>query len=237
MEGVGLHTGKKCRLTLKPAPPGTGIIFFRTDIGEEIPASIDLVQGVTRGTTIGTGEKTVHTVEHLLSAFSALEIDNLRVELSDAEPPIADGSAREFVAMIDKAGFQEQEKEKVFYKPSHPIFYRSRDTEIIAFPDEELKITCVVHYAHPILGTQYFSLAVTPESFKKELAPARTFCFDYEVEHLLAHGLGKGGTLENAIVVGEKRIHNQTPLRFPDEFVRHKIMDLLGDIFLIGKAS
>ncbi|RLD18422.1 MAG: 3-hydroxyacyl-[acyl-carrier-protein] dehydratase FabZ [Caldiserica bacterium] len=233
IEGVGLHTGEKSRVTLKPAKSNTGIVFKKEKGDEVVPAIVENVNGVLRGTTISKDSLTFHTIEHLLAALFALGIDNLIVEMSSSEPPICDGSANEFVKLIEEAGIKELDEEKRFFYINKPIEYVNGDTRIVYVPDSDFVISCTIDYKHPFVGTQYLSLKITPENFKKEIAPSRTFCFDYEIEHLHAKGLAKGGSLENAIVIGENGIHNP-PLRFKDEFVRHKILDLIGDLSLLG---
>ncbi|MFH0948359.1 MAG: UDP-3-O-acyl-N-acetylglucosamine deacetylase [Elusimicrobiota bacterium] len=235
--GIGLHTGNNVSIKLKPATENTGIIFVRTDLPDnpKVKADISNVLTTVRGTTLGLDEKTsVHTVEHLLATLFAFDIDNLTVEMDSNEPPIADGSALPFVELIKKAGTTELSAEKKCFNLLAPVVYKNGDVLITAIPSDKFHISCTIFYNHPLLSTQFLSLDITQEIFEKEIAPARTFCFDYEIEALKNKGLAKGGSLENAVVIGEKKIF--TKLRFEDEFVRHKILDLIGDISLLGSS-
>ncbi|MBI5573318.1 MAG: UDP-3-O-[3-hydroxymyristoyl] N-acetylglucosamine deacetylase [Elusimicrobia bacterium] len=235
--GTGLHTGNNVSIKLKPATENTGIIFVRCDLPDnpKIKADISNVLTTVRGTTVGGDEKTsVHTVEHLLATLFAFDIDNLIIEMDSNEPPIADGSALPFVELIKKAGITELSAEKKCFNLKDPVVYKNGDVLITASPSDKFHISCTVIYNHPLLKTQFLSVDITPEIFEKEIAPARTFCFDYEIEALKNKGLAKGGSLENAVVIGEKKI--LTKLRFEDEFVRHKILDLIGDISLLGSS-
>lgn len=235
--GIGLHTGNNVSIKLKPAPENTGIIFVRCDLPEnpKIKADISNVLTTVRGTTVGLDEKTsVHTVEHLLSSLFAFGVDNLIIEMDSNEPPIADGSALHFVELIKKAGITELSAEKKCFNLLAPIVYKNDDVLIAATPSDKFHISCTIIYNHPLLKTQFLSLDITPEIFETEIAPARTFCFDYEIEALKNKGLAKGGSLENAVVIGAKKIF--TDMRFEDEFVRHKILDLIGDISLLGSS-
>lgn len=233
--GIGLHTANNVSIKLKPAIENTGIIFVRTDLSgnPKIKADISNVLTTVRGTTVGLDEKTsVHTVEHLLATLFAFSIDNLTIEMDSNEPPIADGSALPFIELIKKAGIVELAAEKKCFNLPETIVYKNGDVLITASPSDKFHISCTIIYNHPLLKNQFLSLDITPEIFEKEIAPARTFCFDYEIEALKNKGLAKGGSLENAVVIGEKKI--LTKLRFEDEFVRHKILDLIGDISLLG---
>jgi UDP-3-O-[3-hydroxymyristoyl] N-acetylglucosamine deacetylase/3-hydroxyacyl-[acyl-carrier-protein] dehydratase len=261
--GIGLHTGNQTTVTFKPAPTNHGIVFVRKDLPDsfEIPADIDHVVDITRGTSLGKGNVRIWTVEHLLAALSGLELDNLIVELDSNEPPVGDGSAAPFVETILQAGIEEQDSPKNYLKIETPLFYSEKDKgiDLVALPSEELRITFFVDYQSPALGSQYTFLESLEKEFIKEFAPARTFSFLHEVEMLKDQGLIKGGTLENAIVicdndinseelqrlkkkfdlkqdvfVGKTGILNDVPLRFYNEPVRHKALDLLGDLSLIG---
>lgn len=233
--GVGLHTGSTTKVTFKPAPANTGIKFIRVDQPNsgEIAADIKNLIDVKRGTNIGLGNVKVHTVEHILSALSGLGIDNAYIEINANEPPVGDGSALPFIETLQKTSIMEQDTPRQYYKLKEPVYYVHEDTSIIAVPADELKISLTIVYNHPLIKSQHASFTITPETFIKELAPARTFCFDFEIETLKKQGLAKGGSLTNAVVIGEKDIHNE--LRFPDEFVRHKILDLIGDLYLLGQ--
>ncbi|HUV31598.1 MAG TPA: bifunctional UDP-3-O-[3-hydroxymyristoyl] N-acetylglucosamine deacetylase/3-hydroxyacyl-ACP dehydratase [Acidobacteriota bacterium] len=261
--GIGLHTGNACTMVFKPAPPDHGIRFVRTDLpgSPGVIADLDHVVDISRGTTLQDGEAKVYTVEHVLAAFAGLQIDNMIVELDANEPPVGDGSARPYVDTILEAGIQDQDKDKLYLEIDQPMAYseRERGVDLIVAPSDDLRITFMIDYKNPALGTQYTSLVDLEKEFVEEFAPARTFCFLSEVEMLKAQGLIKGGGLHNAIIiydsdlgqveverirkaldlkerafVGETGIINDVPLRFYNEPVRHKTLDLLGDLFLIG---
>jgi UDP-3-O-[3-hydroxymyristoyl] N-acetylglucosamine deacetylase/3-hydroxyacyl-[acyl-carrier-protein] dehydratase len=236
--GIGLHTGNNATITFKPAPEDYGVRFVRVDLDgkPEIEANIKNVIGVTRGTTLAnaTGEAKVHTVEHIMASLYALGIDNVIVELDSNEPPVADGSAFPFVEILKEVGVVEQNKEKEYLEIKETIKFKKGDAELIIVPSDSFKISCTISYNHPVLETQFLSFSMGDNDFCNEIAPARTFCFDYEIECLQREGLAKGGSLDNAIVIGEKKIHNKE-LRFADEFVRHKILDIIGDLYLLGK--
>ncbi|MDD5491293.1 MAG: UDP-3-O-acyl-N-acetylglucosamine deacetylase, partial [bacterium] len=233
--GVGLHTGSTTMITFKPAPVNTGIKFIRIDQPNsgEIAADIGNLIDVKRGTNIGIGSVKVHTVEHILSALAGLGIDNAFIEINANEPPVGDGSALPFIQTLQKTSTVEQDAPRHYFELKEPVYYVHGDTSIIALPANDFKVTLTMVYNHPLVKSQHASFTVTPETFVKELAPARTFCFDFEIETLKKQGLAKGGSLTNAVVIGEKDIHNE--LRFPDEFVRHKILDLIGDFYLLGQ--
>ncbi len=238
-KGIGLHTGTVTTLNFIPAPAGTGVWFVRTDLPgrPRIPALIDHVIGVIRGTSLGIDGAQVHTVEHVCSALFALGVDNLLIELDGNEPPVADGSSKPFMETLLRAGIVEQDEPKIYFIPKEPIVYKQNETEIRLDPaDRGLSISCQLLYDHPMIGNQEGNFTIEAESYLRELAPARTFCFDYEVEALKRKGLARGGSLDNAVVVGMDRIHNkEKTLRFPNEFVRHKVLDFIGDLFLLGK--
>ncbi len=233
--GVGLHTGSLTTVTFKPAPADTGIVFYRTDLDASpaIPALVDNVVDVSRGTTIGIGDVKIHTIEHAMSCLAGLGIDNLIVEVDADEIPVGDGSALPVMNTLLKAGIVELESEKQYIRVDHPVYYRKDDVTLSILPSDNLRVTMTIAYDHPTVGTQYASFTITEDSFKKELAPARTFCFLREVKMLQEAGLIRGGSLESAVVISDEGILNDT-LRFPDEFVRHKILDLLGDTYLLG---
>lgn len=236
LSGVGLHTGSVCTATFKPAPPNSGIVFYRIDLPGKpaIPANVDNVVDVSRGTTIATGDARVHTVEHALSAMVGLGIDNLIVELDNDEIPNGDGSALPALLPLKEAGIVEQDAEREYITVDHPVYYRQDDVTLSILPSDELRVSMTIAYDHVAIGTQYASFVVNEESFEKEIAPARTFCFLREVKMLQDAGLIKGGSLESAIVIGDDAILNED-LRFSDEFVRHKILDLIGDMYLLGR--
>lgn len=234
--GIGLHTGNLTTLTFKPAPPDSGITFYRIDLPDKpaIHAEIDNVIDVSRGTTLGRNGIEVHTVEHVLAAVVGLGIDNLDIELDANETPVGDGSAMPFMSALKKVEIVEQDCERKYIKVEEPVYYRQGDVTLSVLPADELRVTMTIAYDHVAIGTQYASFTITPESFEKEIASARTFCFLRDVKMLQDQGLIRGGTLENAVVIGDESILNDD-LRYPDEFVRHKVLDLLGDLFLLGR--
>ncbi len=234
--GIGLHTGSLTTVTFKPAPENSGITFYRVDLEGKpaIPADVDNVVGVARGTTLGIGDAKVHTVEHALSAMAGLGIDNLAIELDAEEIPSGDGSSMPVMTTLLKAGVVEQEAEKQYITVDRPVYYRQGDVTLSILPSDEHRVSMTIAYDHVAIGTQYASFIITEETFKKEIAPARTFCFLREVKMLQEKGLIKGGSLESAVVIGDDTILNDD-LRFPDEFVRHKILDLIGDMYLLGR--
>jgi len=236
-KGIGLHTGNMCKAVFKPAPENTGVTLVRTDLPGQprIQALYTNVVTVVRGTTVGNDDMRVHTIEHMLSAVYALGIDNLIIELNANEPPVADGSSRVFYDALKEAGLVAQQAQRKTLCPTERLEYKSGDTEVTFEPANELKLTTVVIYKHPLIKQQEITVTIEPERYRNEIASARTFCFDYEVEALKKQGLAKGGSLDNAVVIGLDRIHNKEKvLRFPDEFARHKALDLLGDLFLLG---
>lgn len=233
--GIGLHTGSTTMITFKPAAVNTGIKFIRIDKSTDniIDADVTNIVDVKRGTNIGIGDIKVHTVEHILSALYGLGVDNAVIEINANEPPVGDGSALPFIQTLQKGGLVEQEAARNYYELKEPIYFVKDETSIIAIPSPEFKVSLTIAYNHPFLKSQHAEFVITPETFIKEIAPARTYCFDYEIETLKKQGLAKGGNLHNAIVIGEKGIH--TDLRFQDEFVRHKMLDLIGDFCLLGR--
>jgi UDP-3-O-[3-hydroxymyristoyl] N-acetylglucosamine deacetylase/3-hydroxyacyl-[acyl-carrier-protein] dehydratase len=234
--GVGLHTGSLTTVTFKPAAPNTGIVFYRVDLPDKtmIPADIEHVVDVSRGTTIGIGDAKVHTIEHAMAAMNGLGIDNLVIELDAEEVPNSDGSALPVMSTLLKAGIVEQDAEKKYIVVDRPVYYRQDDVTLNILPSEELRVTMTIAYDHVAIGTQYASFTINEETFKNQIAPARTFCFLREVKMLQDAGLIRGGSMESAVVIGDEAILNDE-LRFPDEMVRHKILDLLGDTYLLGR--
>ena len=234
--GIGLHTGNLTTVTFRPAAPDSGVTFYRTDMPgrPSIRAEIDQVVDVSRGTTIGNGEIRVHTVEHVLAAIVGMGIDNLDIDVDANETPVGDGSSLPFLTVLKKAGIVEQDRERKYIKIEEPVYYRNGDVTLSVLPADELRVTMTIAFDHVAVGTQYASFTITPETFESEIASARTFCFLREVKMLQDQGLIRGGTLENAVVIGDESILNDD-LRFPDEFVRHKVLDLLGDLFLLGR--
>lgn len=239
IEGIGLHTGNKSKIVFKPATKNSGIHFVRVDLPGKPDIKADCnslsTEVAVRGTTLQSGDIKIHTIEHILAVCYAFGIDNLIIEINNNEPPIVDGSAKILSEKIIEAGIEELDEEKEFYVIKEPVTFTSGNTKITAYPSDKFEIDCTIGYAHPFVSFQQASFEINKDIFVKEIAPARTFCFDYEIEALQANGLVKGGNLDNAIVIGPTGIYNKEPLRFQDEFVRHKILDLIGDISLAGK--
>jgi UDP-3-O-[3-hydroxymyristoyl] N-acetylglucosamine deacetylase/3-hydroxyacyl-[acyl-carrier-protein] dehydratase len=261
--GVGLHTGNQCTMRFIPAPENYGIRFKRIDVGgtPEIPADIDHVVDIARGTTIAVGDIRVHTVEHVLAALTGLQIDNVVIELDSSEPPVGDGSSLPYVEALLSAGLERQEAPKDFLVIDETIQYsdEKRGVEIVALPTDDYRITVMVDYHNPALGSQHTGLFSLEKEFVKEFAPARTFCFLHEVELLREAGLIKGGNLDNAVVIVDREISdeevrsvavklgieqavilgtngilNNKSLRYRNEPARHKLLDMMGDLALIG---
>lgn len=233
-EGNGLHSGMPVKMTMHPLPAGEGIIFRRTDLPgtPEIPARRDYVTNTLRATTLEKGEGRVFTVEHVLSALFGMGIHNCLIEMDSPEPPVGDGSAMTFVAMIQDAGIKEQEAlAPVLILPESVAVYEDNKF-IAALPYDGLRVTFTSVNPHPLLGTQMLDVVINRETYEKEIAAARTVGFTWELEAMRKMGLGKGGTLENAIVYSETECLSKP--RFPDELVRHKILDILGDLSLLG---
>jgi UDP-3-O-[3-hydroxymyristoyl] N-acetylglucosamine deacetylase len=233
-EGIGLHTGRYAKVRLKPAQRDTGIVFTRIDKEIALKASVSSVADTAFSTTLAYDGVKIRTVEHLLAALSGLGIDNLIVEVHGSEIPILDGSSIELISLILESGIAKQGKKRPFLRITNPVVFTEGHTEIVALPHDGRRITYRIHFNHHFLGEQKLSLEITEESFVKELAPARTFGFLKDVEYLKANGFAKGGSLENAIILGRDGVLNSSGLRFKDEFVRHKMLDLIGDFSLIG---
>jgi UDP-3-O-[3-hydroxymyristoyl] N-acetylglucosamine deacetylase len=234
--GIGLHSGNKVTLSLKPAPADFGIRFQRSDLGGlEIPATVTHLGGIRLATGLTREAVSVETVEHLLAALTALGIDNCIVELNTPEVPIMDGSAAPFVYLIlNEAGVRRLPAPKKFLKVLRPISLSQGDKRIALYPSDHFKVTYSISFDHPLIRHQSRTMKITDETFVEEIAPARTFGFLKEVEMLRQKGLALGGSLDNAIVLGETGVLNQNALRFEDEFVRHKILDAIGDLSLVG---
>jgi UDP-3-O-[3-hydroxymyristoyl] N-acetylglucosamine deacetylase/3-hydroxyacyl-[acyl-carrier-protein] dehydratase len=234
--GVGLHSGNRVTMTLLPAPPNGGIRFRRVDLEgkPEIEARVENVVENNRSTTLAKGNARIHTVEHVLAALAGYGIDNATVELDANEPPIADGSSREFCRMIQTAGIVPQTERREPYKVTEPLELRMGETEMALFPDDLFKISCTSSDKHGRF-TQFFSVELTPKSWEQDLSHARTFCFYEEIEYLIKNGLIKGGSLENAVVIRDDAVLTTEPLRYPEEFVRHKMLDIVGDLSLLGR--
>ncbi len=263
LEGIGLHTGVKVRMTFKPAPVGAGLVFERTDLegSPRIKAEIDNVIDISRGTTIAEGDAKVHTVEHVLSALAGLMIDNCIVELDNIEPPVIDGSAKPFVDALLSAGVEEQDAPKEYLEINKTLIYHNEEQaiDLVIIPSDEFRITYMIDYRNPALGTQYTSMYSLEEEYVTEFSSARTFSFLSEVEQLLEVGLIKGGNLDNAVVIVDREVDPSEldrlkrlfkvesltsvgntgtladkPFRFYNEPVRHKVVDLIGDFALLG---
>ena len=232
--GIGLHSGAKVTLSLKPAPANSGIRFRRSDLGGlEIPANIHNLAGIQYATGLCCGQASVSTVEHLLAALVSLGVDNVVVELNHPEVPIMDGSASPFVYLINEAGVRTLPVPRRYLKVLRPVFLSGGNKRIALYPSDDFKLTYTISFDHPLLRHQARTLCITEETFAEEIAPARTFGFLKEVEMLRQNGLALGGSLENAVVLGETGVLNPH-LRFEDEFVRHKMLDAIGDLALIG---
>jgi UDP-3-O-[3-hydroxymyristoyl] N-acetylglucosamine deacetylase/3-hydroxyacyl-[acyl-carrier-protein] dehydratase len=235
VEGVGLHLGVPCRLTFAPAPSGTGIVFKRMDLPDTpvIPAHVDAAVLTDRRTQLGTDPIAVHTVEHVLAAVGALELDDLVIELSAPEPPIVDGSAQAFVDALQSAGIARQSGSVQYLELRESVHASDGDAEYEAHPADALDLDITIEFPHQAIGRQQGRYRVSPGAFVTELAPARTFGFVHEVEALRARGLIRGASTKNAIVLDDAGVVDTT-LRWPDEFVRHKALDCVGDLTLAG---
>jgi UDP-3-O-[3-hydroxymyristoyl] N-acetylglucosamine deacetylase/3-hydroxyacyl-[acyl-carrier-protein] dehydratase len=238
LEGIGLHTANKVTLTFKPADIDTGINFIRTDLPNKpvIKASIDYVLSQLRSprrTSLGHDSVEIHSIEHLMAALAGLGIDNLYIEIDNDEVPGLDGSSLNFLEILNKAGIKEQEKDRRYYLVKEPIFVEEEAGAIVAVPAQEFKISYTLNYNHPLLKTQFLELDINDDAFKNELASSRTFCLESEVTELQQLGLGRGANYDNTLVVGEDGVI-KNKLRYPDEFIRHKILDLLGDLYILG---
>lgn len=234
--GIGLHTGNQCHMSFVPDRADSGIRFVRVDLDDhpEIVVDPDHVIGVERGTSIGIDGCKVHTIEHVLAALAVAGIDNLRIELDSSEPPVGDGSSLPFWDALKQAGIVELDAARRRYRVEEAIFYQDGDVEITLLPSDRLQVSLSIDFDHPLVGHQFESFEITPDVFEKEIAPARTFGFLHEIEKLKAAGLIRGGNLRNAVVIGDDEILNEDHLRYPDEMVRHKILDLLGDLKLLN---
>ena len=238
LKGVGLHTANKVNITFKPADVDSGINFIRTDLPNRpvIKAAVDCLLSSSlspRRTSIGKDSVEIQTIEHLMAALAGAGIDNIYIELDNDEVPGLDGSSLNFLEVLNEAGIIEQEKERRYYSLKEPIFVEEEGSSIVALAASELKISYTLNYEHPALRTDFLELNMNPEVFKSEIASARTFCLENEATELQNHGLGRGANYDNTLVVGESGVI-KNKLRYPNEFVRHKILDLIGDLYLIG---
>jgi UDP-3-O-[3-hydroxymyristoyl] N-acetylglucosamine deacetylase len=235
-EGIGLHSGKSVHLTIKPAPINHGIRFVRVDLPGTpgVTGQFNRVVDTSLATVIGSDGCIVSTIEHLMATFAGLSIDNALVELDAYEVPVMDGSAGPFTQLITESGIEDQGVSRHFFTLKEPIELTDGDKSVVASPSDNFKITCTIDFKHPLIGKQALSIEVTDEAFAQDICRARTFGFLHEVEYMKRHGLALGGSLDNAVVIDEKKVINPDGLRFPDEFVRHKVLDCLGDFSLLG---
>ncbi len=237
LAGTSLHTGGKVTLTLRPAAPDSGLKFKRTDLPDQpvIDAHIDHVKTVERATTLGEGGVKVHTVEHILSALAGMGVDNALIEMDANEPPIGDGSAQPYVELIRRCGLAPQDAARGIFEVREPLHVETKGGSLMTIvPDEAFRVSCT-QVGPEGRFTQYQSLIITPEIYEKEIAPARTFTFYEDIQPLMDKGLIKGGSLENAVVVRGDSVLSKEPMRYTDEFVRHKILDVVGDLALLGR--
>ncbi len=234
--GVGLHSGHPVTMTLRPAPPNTGIIFvYRNGAGETmLPAAVVNKVPTELCTAISVNGQQIKTIEHLLAALAGMEVDNVYVEVDAGEVPVLDGSAGPFVRLIRSAGVIPQTRRQPYVKITQPIEVVDGARRVRIEPSATPRITYSIQYNHPLIQTQSYTYACSASAFEQEIADARTFGFLHEVQALWSRGLGKGGTLDNTVVLSEQGVVNQTGLRYPNEFVRHKVLDLIGDIALLG---
>jgi UDP-3-O-[3-hydroxymyristoyl] N-acetylglucosamine deacetylase len=231
--GIGLHSGRPVRLRLRPAPAGHGIRFLRADVGVEICASLECLASQDHATTLSRDGVSVSTVEHLLSALRALGVDDVLVEVDGPEVPVLDGSAAPFVILIHEAGLRPLAAARQYLKVLKPVEVVRGAKSVRLVPADHFEVSYTIGFDHPLLRHQALTLRVTPETFVEEIAPARTFGFLRDVEAMRRSGLALGGSLENAVVIGETGVLNNK-LRFEDEFVRHKVLDAVGDLALVG---
>jgi UDP-3-O-[3-hydroxymyristoyl] N-acetylglucosamine deacetylase/3-hydroxyacyl-[acyl-carrier-protein] dehydratase len=242
-DGIGLHTGAVCHVEFRPAPAGSGIRFVRLDLpgNPEIPVSPRFARADMehmRRTILKNGDAEVHTVEHILAAAAGLGIDNLTIALTAQEPPEpTDGSAGPYVRLFQEAGIVEQPAPRRYFRVTEPVRYEENGVILVALPHDGLRVTFTIEYENAWRGTQYATYDIDPDVFVREIAPARTFVLERDVDALRARGMILGGTLQNAVVVRPDGILNAEPLRFEDEFVRHKILDFLGDLYLLGRPA
>ena len=232
--GIGLHKGSPVKLKLEPLESNSGIVFYRSDVNVSIPLKPENVVDTKMATVIGKGSSVISTIEHLLSAVYAYGIDNLRVIVDADEVPVMDGSSASFCMLLDEAGIKELDVPKKIMRIKKEIEVVEGEKYVKLSPSPDLKYDFTIKFPHPVIQKQEFVLKFTKESYKKEISRARTFGFLHEVQYLRSKGLALGGSLENAIVLDEKKVLNPEGLRFSDEFVRHKILDAIGDMALIG---
>src|SRR5271169_5502863 len=236
ISGVGLHHGAPVNLRITPAPPATGIVFIRTDLKRfEIPASWRFVERVSYATSLMRKGVLISTTEHLLSVFYSMGIDNAFVEIDNLEVPILDGSGLPFVELIRSAGIKQFRRRRRYLRIRRPVSVEGGGRRITILPSDRFLLTCDVFYDHPLVGRQVLEMEVTPERYAAELAPARTFGFEYELDQMRNMGLIRGASLENAVCFNRRSILNEDGMRFENECCRHKALDLIGDLALFGK--
>lgn len=234
--GVGLHSGVPVKIRIMPAPPSTGIVFVRTDLdGFHIPASWRHVARVSYATSLMRQGVLISTTEHLLSVFYSMGVDNAYVEIDNLEVPILDGSGAPFVSMVQSAGLKTYRRMRRYLRIRRPVTVEDRGKRISILPAESFRLSCDVFFNHPLVGRQVLELEVTPERYAADVAPARTFGFAHELKQMQDMGLIRGASLENAVCFDTERVLNPEGLRFPDECCRHKALDLIGDLALIGR--
>lgn len=237
LSGIGIHTGEPVSIRFCPAPVDNGVTFCRVDLPEKpiIPANVEYVFDTSRSTNIGKEQVKIYTVEHVLAALYAYEIDNVCIEISSIEPPAGNGSSDVFVEMIEQAAVVEQDSDIAVFSLDTPIFWSEGDVHLVALPSNEYRVSYTLHYPQAVaIGSQYFSLVINKENFKKEIARCRTFALYEEISMLIDKGLIKGGSLDNAVIIKEGAILSKDGLFSPDEMVRHKVLDMIGDLSLVG---
>ncbi len=234
--GIGVHSGRKVNMVIRPAPVNHGIKFVRKDLPDNpsISAHFNMVVDTSLATVIGSNGVIVSTVEHLMACLAGHSIDNALIELDSYEVPIMDGSAYPFTSLIKNAGIREQENPKYFFIIKEPIELKENGKSVVAFPSSTFKITYTIEFDHPLVKKQSYSADISDSIFENEISKARTFGFLHEIEYLKRYGFARGGSLDNAIVIDRHNIINKDGLRYPDEFVRHKILDSIGDFSLLG---
>ncbi|QQS42329.1 MAG: UDP-3-O-acyl-N-acetylglucosamine deacetylase [Acidobacteriota bacterium] len=233
--GIGLHTGVEVNLRLRPAPENTGYVFVRTDLDDfEIPASAEYISRCSYATTLLKNGVVLSTCEHLLSALRGAGIDNCFIDLDNIEIPILDGSSEDFISLIEQAGMAEQDSPRRYFRIKKKVAFEQDDRKMAIEPSDRFEIECLIDFDHPFIETQTYHFVLDNGSFTREIASARTFGFTEEIEMLRKANLARGGSLDNAIVLTPDGMLNEGPLRFKDEFVRHKILDIIGDIALLG---
>lgn len=235
--GIGIHTGQEVTMNFLPSKEGSGVVFKRSDLPDQpiIPATINYVRDTARSTTIGLPNVLIHTVEHVLAAVRAYNIDNLCIEVSNIEPPVSDGSSKTFVQMIEEAEVVEQQADMPIVKLLEPIYWSEGGIHLVALPYDGYRISYTLNYPDSkVLKAQFHSIEVNDVNFKSELAPCRTFSLYKELAVLMDRGLIKGGSLDNAVVIKDNAVFSKDGLHFPDEMARHKVLDMIGDLSLVG---